>query len=151
MADHGDRGVGPADQVLEQGQAGQVQVVGGLVEQEHVEAAEQERGQAHSGRLPARQRGHLLVLPDVEAHLGRRRTHPLLEVGRTEGEPALERRRVAVVRAGVAVREGLGRCVELDLGRAHPCAAGEVRCHGLTRATLGLLGQQSHARVGWGA
>ena len=48
-------------EALEPVEPGEVEVVGGLVEQEHVEAGQQDRGQACPRRLSARQRRHLHV------------------------------------------------------------------------------------------
>ena len=69
VADHDDAGGGVGDEPLQAVQAGQVQVVGRLVEQEDVEPAQQERGQTGAGGLAARQRGHRLVEGDVQTHV----------------------------------------------------------------------------------
>ena len=59
------------DEALEQVDAGEVEVVGGLVEQQHVDPRQQDRGQRGPGRLAARQRRRP---PDAKA--GRRRPQP---------------------------------------------------------------------------
>ena len=48
----------PAHERLEPLEAVEVEVVGGLVEQHDVEAAQQQRGERRAGRLAARERGH---------------------------------------------------------------------------------------------
>ena len=66
MGDQHDPAAQPAHERLEPFQAGEVEVVGRLVEQHEVEAAEQQRGQRGPGRLPAGEGGH-------QARPGRRR------------------------------------------------------------------------------
>ena len=79
MADHGHRGVESGDERLEPVEPVEVEVVGGLVEQEDVEAGQERGRQRHPRRLPARQRrGGLVQHPLVEAEVGegRRRRGP---------------------------------------------------------------------------
>ena len=78
---------------------GEVEVVGGLVEQHHVEAAEQQRGQRGSGGLPAGQGGHQRVRADVEAEVGQHRREALVEVRGAAGLPVVEAVRVGVLGA----------------------------------------------------
>ncbi len=63
MGDDHDRAVRFGDELLESIETGEVQVVRRLVEQEHVEAAEQDRGQRGAGRLTPGEHRDL----DVEA------------------------------------------------------------------------------------
>ena len=71
--DHGAaRALG--DEALQPGEAVEVEVVGGLVEQQDAEAGEQDRGERRAGRLPAGERGGLA------ARAGRGR-------GRARGRP----------------------------------------------------------------
>ena len=134
--DHRAAGQLVVQEPLEALEAGEVEVVRRLVEQEHVEAGEHDRGQARPRRLPARERGHLEVEdagrePEVGAH----RADAGVEVGRAEREVALERVGVRVVGARApgrpsARRRGVERV--LGVGR-DPGAPGEVRAHGLAR------------------
>ena len=57
MADDDDAGVAARAPTPRGGEAVEVQIVGRLVEQEHVEAGEQQRGQRAARRLAARQHG----------------------------------------------------------------------------------------------
>ena len=98
MADDHEAGLQPEHELLEPLEPGEVEVVGRLVEQEHVVAAEQHAGQRGPGRLPAGQRRRLRVeqaerQPEVRAHL----LGAHVEVGAAEVEPAGQR--LVVVRA----------------------------------------------------
>ena len=73
VADQDDPGPRAGDEALELVEAGEVQVVGGLVEQQHVVAGQQQRGQPDPGRLPAGEPGR----GGRRAHAGgRRRRRP---------------------------------------------------------------------------
>ena len=86
MADQHHAAAQPLDEVLQRGQAGEVQVVGGLVQQHHVEAAQQQGGQGHPGGLAAGKSGHQRVGTQLPArgppaqpgcgHPGPRRRRP---------------------------------------------------------------------------
>ena len=83
----------PVTKCSSRSQAVEVEVVGRLVEQEDVVAAEQQRRHAGPGRLAAGQRGHRLVEVDRQAEVGGHLLGALVQVGAAEGEPALQRRR----------------------------------------------------------
>ena len=102
VGDQHDPGAQPAHERLEPLEPGQVEVVGGLVEQHDVEAAEQQRGQRGAGGLPAGQRGHQRVRADVEAEVGEHRRQPLVEVRGAAGQPVVEAVRVGVARPPAA-------------------------------------------------
>ena len=130
------------EEALEPIEAGEVEVVGGLVEQEHVEAGEQDRGEVGARGLAARERAHVEVehafrQAEVVEHLADRG----VEVGGAEREVRVEREGVRVVGAGTAVREAVARGVERLLGVGHAGAAPEVGAHGLARPPLGVLGR----------
>ncbi len=136
-----------ADERFEALEPGQVEVVGRLVEQHDVEAAQQECRQRRPRRLPPGQRGHGGVRANVETELGQRRGDPLVQVGGTAGQPVVQRDGVGVVGTGHfgAERRG-GRLHGLGgLGRAG--TAGEVAGHGLAGDPLVLLGQPADERV----
>ena len=78
------------NELLQLGQAVQVEVVRGLVEQEHVVAAEQQRGQPGPGRLATGQRGHLLIKVYGQAQPGGHGAGPLVQVGTAQPEPPLQ-------------------------------------------------------------
>ena len=92
VGDQHDAAAQAADERLEPLEPGEVEVVGRLVEQHDVEAAQQQRGQRDAGGLAARQRGHQRVRADVEAEVGQHRRQPLVEVGGAAGQPAVEAR-----------------------------------------------------------
>lgn len=120
-------------------QSVEVEVVGGLVEQEDVVAGEEQRGESRAGRLSAGERGHGPVEPHGQAQLGGDLLGPLLQVRAAEGEPALQGLGVRVVRARGARDQGLGRLVHGALGVGDAGAAGQELRHRLAVATLGLL------------
>ena len=88
----------PGDEPLEPLQPVEVEVVGGLVEQQHVVAGQQQRREPGARGLPAGQRRHRGVERDAEPDVGRDRARALVEVGAAEGEPAVQRGGVGVVR-----------------------------------------------------
>ena len=136
VADHHRRGAQPGDEPLQPLQPVQVQVVGRLVEQQHVVAGEQQRGQPGPGRLPAGQRGHRRVQRRRPGRRRRRLTGPLVQVGAAEREPALQRGGVGVVGARLARAERLGGGVHGLLGGGHPGAPGQELGHRLAGAAL---------------
>ena len=75
---------------LEPVEPGEVEVVGRLVEQHDVEAAQQQRGERHPGSLAAGERGHGGVRADVEAEVGQHRRDAVVEVGGAGGQPVVE-------------------------------------------------------------
>jgi hypothetical protein len=150
--DHGAaRALG--DEALQAVEPVEVEVVGRLVEQQHVEAREQDRGQGRARRLPARQRGGLeLQQRGVEPEVAQDGLRPRLEVGAAERQPGLERARVGVGRPGLARRHRVGGGVHARVGGRHPGAPREVVLEALAGRAVGLLrqvarrpGGQAHA------
>ena len=84
------------DEAFEPVEPVEVQIVRRLVEQEHVEAGEQDRRQPGPRRLAARERRRLLVERDGQPELRARRARPRLEIRASEREEALERGRVRI-------------------------------------------------------
>lgn len=132
MADQYGAGPQAGDELLQLLQTVEVEVVGRLVEQEDVVAAEQQGGEPGAGRLAARQRVHLQVEADAEAERGGRLLGAFLQIGAAEREPALQAGRVGVVGAGCLVDEGLGGGVEFGLRGGDPGPAGEELADRLT-------------------
>ena len=96
---HDDEPAGKiANVLLEAIEPVEVEVVGRLVEEQHVEAAQQDRGQRDLRGLPTRQHGHRAIEHVfVEPHVGGDRPRPGVEVGRTGREVVVEGRGVRVV------------------------------------------------------
>ena len=83
---------------LEPGQAIEVEVVGGLIKQEHVEAGQQQRGQARPRCFAARQRLHGLSEQAIgQTKLGPHLANASVEVGRADGKPMFEGVAVSIV------------------------------------------------------
>ncbi len=107
MADQRDAGRRAGDEPLQPRQAVEVEIVGRLVEQEHVEAREEQRGQADPAASPP----DSVVIGWLEQPLGQTELGPHLgrsacQVGSTERQPAIERGGVAVVGPGRRRRRG---------------------------------------------
>jgi hypothetical protein len=152
VADHHQRAGELEHEPLELLEAGEVEVVGGLVEQQHVEAGEQHRREPDARCLPTRQRGGLGVEQVGRESDGRERLADAhVEVGCAQREPAVERAAVRVVGPGPAVGQRGGRRVERGVGVGHSGAAGEECGHRLIGAPLGLLAQLAHGGGGRGA
>jgi len=103
---------------LEPSEAVEVEIVGRLVEQEKIEAREQDRGQSRPRRLPTGERARGAVEVDREPELRAGRPGACLEVAAPEREEPLERRRVAVLRR-LPPRERRGRVFQLSLSSGH--------------------------------
>jgi hypothetical protein len=130
------------DEPLQPGEAVEVEVVGRLVEQQDVEAREQDRGQRRARGLPTGEPDGLPVEQrGIQPEVAQDRLRPLLQVGAAEREPCLERLGVAVPRAGRVGRQvargGLHACV----GDRDPGAPGEVVLEPLAGRSVGLLRQ----------
>ena len=150
MADH-DRPRGQAaDEPLQPVQAVQVEVVGRLVEQEHVVPGQQQGGQARPRRLPAGQRRHRRVQVDPQAQVGRDRVQPLVEVGPAQRQPPFQRLGVVLALGQVeALGQGVGRAVQLVVRRGHPGPAADEPAHRLARPPLRLLRQVADRGRRW--
>ena len=96
-----DRARGLVHELLQPVETGEVQVVGRLVEQQDVEAAEQDRRERGARRLPAREHRDLDVEPvGGQAEIGAHRADARVEVVAAEREELLERVGVGLGRAG---------------------------------------------------
>ena len=123
------------DEGLEALEPVEVEVVGGLVEQEHVEAAEQDGGERCPGRLAARERGDRAVQPVLGAVRGR----PPRAAARASrsGPPSGE--------VGARAR----RCRHRSRSRRRPGAQGGAprSSSALAAATPGAAGQEGEQRL----
>ena len=139
--DHGAAGA-VGDEALEAVEPVEVEVVRRLVEQQHAEARQQDRGERGARGLAAGERGGLLrEQRRVEAELAAHRLGARLEVGAAEPEPLLERVRVGRVGAVRALgHPGRGR-LHARVGRGHAGAACEVGLERLAGRAVGLLRQ----------
>ena len=115
------------DEALEPLEAVEVEVVGRLVEEQDVEAREQDRRQRGAGGLAAGERDGLEVEQrGIEAEVAQDRLGARLEVGAAELEPGLERLGVAVGGArGVRGQLG-GRGLHARVGGGDAGAPREV-------------------------
>ena len=95
------------EEPLEPAQPREVEVVGRLVEQEDVEAREQDRGERGAGRLAAREGRELAPGARAEADVGQDGPGAGLEVLAAEGEEAVERAPSRRRRAPARPRAGL--------------------------------------------
>jgi len=132
-------------ELLEPLQPGEVQVVGRLVEQEHVVARQQDRGQTGAGRLAAGQ-GHRLGVEQVcwQAEVGADLQASYVQIGPAQVQPALEGGAVGVVRTGRLFGERRGRGVEGELCRPDAGTPGQERGERLPGSPVRLLRQQTH-------
>jgi hypothetical protein len=141
VADDDGADAQPGDEPFEDVEPAQVEVVGRLVERDQVEAGQQQRRQPGPRRLAAGEAGHCRVEGHAEPDLVEHGRRPLVEVGAAEGQPALQRGRVAVVGP---VRPGAERgrgVVHRDLRGGHAGAPGQVGTDRLARPRRALLRQ----------
>ena len=139
MRDDEDGAAHASDEALEQGEPGEVEVVRRLVEQEDVEAREEDPRQRRSRGLAAGERLERLVERlGPEPHLREDGGGPRGEVVAAEGEEAVER--LGRGRGELRLLLEAGReLVELRLGLGHAGALREVAAQRLTRRGLVLL------------
>ena len=135
----------PSDELLEPRQSVQVEVVGGLVEQEHVVAAEQQRCQSGTCRLAAGQGRHRTVEVDREPEIGGHGRSAGVEVRSAEVEPVVEGCAVRVVGGHpvdrLARAERVTGFVQVGLRRGDSRTSTQELEHRLARAPLRLLRQ----------
>jgi hypothetical protein len=140
----------PVEEAFQSVQAREVEVVGGLVEQEHVEAGQQDGSERGPGGLAAGQRSHRDVQAvDGQAHVGADLGGAGLQVVAAQGQEVFEGGRVVVQRIRV-VGQPLGEAVELVAGLGHARAPSQVGEKRLALQGVGLLGQIAHGETGGG-
>ncbi len=148
MAHDDDRRVQADDELLEQVQALDVEVVGGLVEQVHVIARQQQGREADASGLATRQGRHRQVEGHVETDVVDHLLDALVEIGAAERQPRLERRGVGIVGARQRIGKRVCRAIELRLRGLHAGASRQVRPHRLAGEALVLLLQVPDVRGG---
>ncbi len=133
---------------LEPRQPVQVEVVGRFIEQDHVEAAQQQGCERHPGQLAAGECSGRCCRVDGIGHIGEDRQHALIEVGGAGGHPVIEGRRVSVIRPRCSGAERLRRSLQGGSRRRRPCAAPKVRRHRFATVPLVFLGEPADEGVG---
>jgi len=141
VADQHRAGPPRQHEVLQHRQPDQVEVVGRLVQQQHVVPGQQQRREPRSGRLAAGQRRHRPVELDGEAELGGDRVGPLVQVGRAEAEPALQGHGVRVVGAALAPLQRHRRRVQGALRGRHAGPPGQHLADRLAAPAVAFLRQ----------
>ena len=140
MRDDDEGGFGRRDEPLEALEPVEVEIVRRLVEQEHVVAREEDRGQREPRGLAARELLHRPVEPDGQPELGEHRGRARLEIAASECEKAVERGRVALARVAPG-SELLGCAGQLEVCRRDAGPAREERSDRLARREHVLLRQ----------
>ena len=133
VRDDHERAAIRAEEPLEPFEPVEVEVVRRLVEEQQIEAGEQDRGQRDPGRLTPGQADELALEVDAESEVGAGRPRPRVEALGAERHEAVERHRVAVLR-GEPGRESARRVLELALRLVDPDLTGEPLEHGDARA-----------------
>src|ERR1019366_8535107 len=147
VADQDSSGPQPLDEHFQAGQAVEVKVVGRLVEQEHVIAAEQQRCEPGPGGLAAGQRPHRMVEIHRQAEIGHHGTSALVQVRAAQLEPPLQCLRVVVICGRYPGGEPLGRRLHGVVCRRDTCAPREELPHSLVRTAIRLLRQGPDCRT----
>ncbi len=138
VRDEHDAGRQVAQESFEPVEAGEIEVVRRLVEQEDVEAGEQDRGQSDPRRFASRERCEFTVRASSEADVVEHRADARFEVFAAKGEKAIERVGVGAGEFRLGAEAG-GEAVHLLLGPADARAPRQVVAHALARRRLGLL------------
>ncbi len=140
MRDDDDRAVELGDERLEPREPGEVEVVRRLVEQQHVEAAEQDRRERGARGLAAGEPGELAVESRAESELREHSGRPRFEVAAPAGEERIER--VVVCRGELRLgAEPRGEAVHPFRSRRHAGATREIREQRLAVERVALLRQ----------
>ena len=150
VADEQDGCLKRRDPPLEAVETVEVEIVGRLVEQIHVEARQQQGGESDPRRLASRQRRGRLVEQAVgESELRPHAADARRQVGDTERQPALQGVVVAVLGIDLAIGEGGRRRIELSGRSGRPGAPIEKGGNQFDTVTARLLGQEPDRRGGW--
>ena len=140
---HDDECAGKAQgKAFEPVEAAEVEIVGRLVEQEHVEAREEDGGKRSTGPLSARDAHHRAVETDAEPELRTDSSTARLEIGAAERQKPFQSSRVAISSRGTRRQRSRGR-LELRLGFGDPGAPREVAAERLAGSSIRLLRQIS--------
>ena len=147
VAHHHDGGTGIDDEPFQLLQAREIEIVGGLVEQQDVVPGEQNGRQACARGLSSGQRRHQSTAVDIQAQLGQHFRGPLLKIGPAECEPAFEGRGVAVLT--VLAAQCLGRLVHRLFRGGDSGSSADERENRFPGQPLGFLREIADGGVGW--
>jgi hypothetical protein len=112
-----------------------VQVVGGLVEQDHIAARHRQGGEPGARGLSPGQRPQWPVqAAGLEAELVERRAQSRLDIGAAEREPAVQRGGVRLDRGEVSGRQRRGPAFDVAVGAGHPDAVADRLANGQLRS-----------------
>ncbi len=153
VADQHDALAGSGQEGLQAVEPVEVEVVGGLVEQQHVEAGEQDRGQPGLDPLAAGEPGHRLPQDSgAQADLGEHPRHPGVVVLATEGQEAGQGVVVGLQLGRLGpVPHGGQRLLQGHLGHRQAGATFQVGGGGLPFERVGLLGEVADVQPRRGA
>ncbi len=135
---------------LELGQAVEVQVVGGFVQEHDVEPAQQQCGECHSGGLAAGEPGHSGIRPHLEAKVRQDGRDAVFQIGGAGGHPAVEGQGVGVVGAGSTGAQRLCGGLHLQGRLRAACTPGDVTADRFAGNPFVFLRQPAHKGVGGG-
>ena len=136
----------PGEEALEQVEPLEVEVVRRLVEEQHVEAREQDRRECGARRLPTGERPERAPseAPRIETDFGGDRRRARVEIVAAEREEPVERLRVLDRELGLRV-EAAASASSSAPGLGDPGAPGQVGEQRLVRLRIGLLRQVADA------
>ena len=119
VADQDDPATQIPHELFESVQAVEVEIVGGLVEQDDIEPGQHQGRQSDPGRLATRKTRHERgIRLDVQCQIRQDHRQPLLQIRRTGSQPVIQRRAVGI-RSGIGFREFFRRSLHGDRsGRA---------------------------------
>src|SRR5207244_10358807 len=130
------------DEPLEPREAVEVEVVRRLVEEEDIEAREQDGGELRARRLAARQPAELRVGRNTQVDLRADRVRAGVEIRASQREETVERTCMGIDELRLVDQSARER-VELRRGDGNAGAAREVLRHSLVRTRVWLLRQVS--------
>ena len=129
------------DEPLQPGEPLEVEVVGRLVEQEHVEPREEERRETNASSFATGEHRQPLVQQSLgQAEVGPHIGHARIKVGRTQRQPPVECIAVLVACVGIASGHRCSRGIQCGGRCGDARSSFQVLAHGLVR-TLWLLRQ----------
>jgi len=131
VRDEHDAAARRGDEPAQPLQAVGVEVVGGLVEQDDVEARDAQGGEAGPRRLAAGEGAQRAIEQRrIQVELGGGCAQPRLGVGASKLEPAVQRRRVRLDRVERPGRQRRGQPVDLAAGAADADPLEDRRAYG---------------------
>lgn len=137
----------PLHESLEFGQSSQVKIVGWLIQQHYVEAAQQQGRQRHPGCLAAGEPGHGGIRAGFQSQVRKHGRKPLIQVRCARGHPAVKSKRIGVVRAGSTRSQGLRGGLHLSGGLGAAGPACNIARHRFPGHAFMLLRKPAHEGV----